>query len=174
MTASGCPFRDTPHRRFRFTYRRAHPVGTYVDPAELVRSTASKVKSASARRRRGTSVRDVSVSVKNTQSERRNAKMKRLRRKRGALRTTKERRSLPQKLSVRLSPRDANPSRNTREWHNRAGQFRVEAAFLGYENGVLRLHKVDGVVIGVEDCGRGHALRREDQWSWRLCFTQEW
>ncbi|KAH9031352.1 hypothetical protein EDB85DRAFT_1346228 [Lactarius pseudohatsudake] len=93
-------------------YRRAHPVGTYVDPAELVRSTASKVKSASARRRRGTSVRDVSASVKNTQSERRNAKMKRLRRKRGALRTTKERRSLPQELSVRLSPRDANPSRN--------------------------------------------------------------
>ncbi|KAH9172940.1 hypothetical protein EDB89DRAFT_2162340 [Lactarius sanguifluus] len=158
-------------------YRHARPVGTYVDPAELVRSSASKVKSASARRRRGASVKDVSVGVKNTQSERRNAKMKRLWRKRGALRMTKERRSLPQELSVRLARgTQIRRETQTREWHDRTGQFRVETTFLGYKNGVLRLHKVDGVVIGVEDCGRGHALRREDQWScqWRLCFMQEW
>jgi len=35
----------------------------------------------------------------------------------------------------------------TREWRDRSGQFRVEAAFLGYKNGVLRLHKVNGVII---------------------------
>ncbi|KAF8268783.1 hypothetical protein EI94DRAFT_1726772 [Lactarius quietus] len=37
----------------------------------------------------------------------------------------------------------------TREWRDRSGQFRVEAAFLGFKNGVLRLHKVNGVVIEV-------------------------
>ena len=37
----------------------------------------------------------------------------------------------------------------TREWRDRTGQFRVEAAFLGFKNGVLRLHKVNGVVIEV-------------------------
>jgi hypothetical protein len=37
----------------------------------------------------------------------------------------------------------------TREWRDRTGQFRVEAAFLGYKSGVLRLHKVNGVVIEV-------------------------
>ncbi|KAH9954230.1 hypothetical protein BC827DRAFT_1386878 [Russula dissimulans] len=43
-------------------------------------------------------------------------------------------------------PPDPN---QTREWRDRSGQFRVEAAFLGYKNGVLRLHKVNGVVIEV-------------------------
>lgn len=38
---------------------------------------------------------------------------------------------------------------STRIWHDRSGQFRVEAAFLGYSNGKLRLHKVNGVVIEV-------------------------
>ena len=37
----------------------------------------------------------------------------------------------------------------TREWRDRTGQFRVEAAFLGFKNGVLRLHKVNGVIIEV-------------------------
>ncbi|KAI0065728.1 hypothetical protein BV25DRAFT_1913175 [Artomyces pyxidatus] len=37
----------------------------------------------------------------------------------------------------------------TRVWHDRTGQFRVEAAFLGYKNGMIRLHKVNGVVIEV-------------------------
>ncbi|KAI0040940.1 hypothetical protein FA95DRAFT_1549271 [Auriscalpium vulgare] len=42
------------------------------------------------------------------------------------------------------------PSRDqTRMWHDRTGQFRVEAAFLGYEHGMIRLHKVNGVVIEV-------------------------
>lgn len=34
-------------------------------------------------------------------------------------------------------------------WHDRSGQFRVEAAFLGFNNGKLRLHKVNGVVVEV-------------------------
>ncbi len=38
---------------------------------------------------------------------------------------------------------------NTRTWHDRSGQFRVEAAFLGFNNGKLRLHKVNGVIVEV-------------------------
>lgn len=34
-------------------------------------------------------------------------------------------------------------------WRDRTGQFRVEAAFLGFNGGKLRLHKVNGVVIEV-------------------------
>jgi hypothetical protein len=34
-------------------------------------------------------------------------------------------------------------------WHDRTGQFRVEAAFLGFNNGKLRLHKVNGVIVEV-------------------------
>lgn len=41
------------------------------------------------------------------------------------------------------------PAETTRIWHDRSGQFRVEAAFLGYSGGKLRLHKVNGVVIEV-------------------------
>lgn len=41
------------------------------------------------------------------------------------------------------------PPQSTRTWHDRTGQFRVEAALLGYSNGKLRLHKVNGVVIEV-------------------------
>ncbi|KNZ79832.1 Actin cytoskeleton-regulatory complex protein sla1 [Termitomyces sp. J132] len=36
-----------------------------------------------------------------------------------------------------------------RTWHDRSGQFRVEAAFLGFNNGKLRLHKVNGVIVEV-------------------------
>ncbi|KAJ3009015.1 hypothetical protein NUW54_g2940 [Trametes sanguinea] len=35
------------------------------------------------------------------------------------------------------------PPENLRVWHDRTGQFRVDAAFLGYSNGKLRLHKVN-------------------------------
>ncbi|KAF8913870.1 hypothetical protein CPB84DRAFT_1757784 [Gymnopilus junonius] len=41
------------------------------------------------------------------------------------------------------------PPDNTRIWHDRSGQFRVEAAFLGFNNGKLRLHKVNGVIVEV-------------------------
>ena len=41
------------------------------------------------------------------------------------------------------------PSDKTRIWHDRSGQFRVEAAFLGFANGKLRLHKVNGVIVEV-------------------------
>ncbi|KZO91376.1 hypothetical protein CALVIDRAFT_505787 [Calocera viscosa TUFC12733] len=38
---------------------------------------------------------------------------------------------------------------NTRIWHDKTGQFRVEAEFLGYANGKLKLHKINGVIIEV-------------------------
>jgi hypothetical protein len=41
------------------------------------------------------------------------------------------------------------PPDRTRIWHDRSGQFRVEAAFLGLVNGKLRLHKVNGVIVEV-------------------------
>ncbi|KAJ3495894.1 hypothetical protein NLJ89_g10561 [Agrocybe chaxingu] len=41
------------------------------------------------------------------------------------------------------------PPDQTRVWHDRSGQFRVEAAFLGFNNGKLRLHKVNGVIVEV-------------------------
>jgi chemotaxis protein histidine kinase CheA len=37
----------------------------------------------------------------------------------------------------------------TRVWHDRTGQFRVEAEFKGFDNGKLRLHKTNGVTIEV-------------------------
>lgn len=41
-----------------------------------------------------------------------------------------------------------NPAR-TRVWHDKTGQFRVEAEFLGLGNGKIRLHKINGVIIEV-------------------------
>lgn len=41
------------------------------------------------------------------------------------------------------------PPDKTRVWHDRSGQFRVEAAFLGFNKGKLRLHKVNGVIVEV-------------------------
>ncbi|EUC53910.1 actin cytoskeleton-regulatory complex protein SLA1, putative [Rhizoctonia solani AG-3 Rhs1AP] len=37
----------------------------------------------------------------------------------------------------------------TRVWHDRTGQFKVEAEFLGIENGKIKLHKTNGVIIDV-------------------------
>ncbi|KAF8845883.1 hypothetical protein BDN67DRAFT_961539 [Paxillus ammoniavirescens] len=45
--------------------------------------------------------------------------------------------------------RNGPPPDSIRVWHDRSGQFRVEAALLGYTNGKLRLHKTNGVVIEV-------------------------
>ncbi|KAI6035342.1 hypothetical protein F5J12DRAFT_902166 [Pisolithus orientalis] len=45
--------------------------------------------------------------------------------------------------------RHGPPPESTRTWHDRTGQFRVDAALLGYSNGKLRLHKVNGVIIEV-------------------------
>ncbi|KAI0347122.1 hypothetical protein BDW22DRAFT_1480808 [Trametopsis cervina] len=47
------------------------------------------------------------------------------------------------------SDRRRPPAENTRIWHDRTGQFRVEAAFLGYANSKIRLHKSNGVIIEV-------------------------
>ncbi|THH12846.1 hypothetical protein EW146_g7320, partial [Bondarzewia mesenterica] len=48
-----------------------------------------------------------------------------------------------------MDKRGPPPAEKTRVWHDRSGQFRVEAAFLGFANGKIRLHKVNGVVIEV-------------------------
>ncbi|KZT72493.1 hypothetical protein DAEQUDRAFT_762788 [Daedalea quercina L-15889] len=45
--------------------------------------------------------------------------------------------------------RDMPDPDKTRTWHDRTGQFRVDAQFLGFSNGKLRLHKVNGVIIEV-------------------------
>ncbi|KJA28677.1 hypothetical protein HYPSUDRAFT_113271, partial [Hypholoma sublateritium FD-334 SS-4] len=37
----------------------------------------------------------------------------------------------------------------TRVWHDRSGQFRVDATFLDFDNGKLCLHKVNGVIVEV-------------------------
>ncbi|KXN90257.1 Actin cytoskeleton-regulatory complex protein SLA1 [Leucoagaricus sp. SymC.cos] len=41
------------------------------------------------------------------------------------------------------------PAEHVRTWHDRTGQFRVDAAFLGFSNGKLRLHKINGVIVEV-------------------------
>ncbi|KAF7332148.1 hypothetical protein MKEN_00095800 [Mycena kentingensis (nom. inval.)] len=53
--------------------------------------------------------------------------------------------------STRASPDPVAmpPADRVRTWHDRTGQFRVDAAFLGYNNGKLRLHKVNGVIVEV-------------------------
>jgi hypothetical protein len=61
---------------------------------------------------------------------------------------------IPEGRSAPARPKEAGskakpaPSK-TRVWHDRSGQFRVEAEFLGFNQGKLRLHKLNGVVIEV-------------------------
>lgn len=61
---------------------------------------------------------------------------------------------IPQGRSAPERPKEAGskskPSPNkTRVWHDRTGQFKVEAEFLGFNQGKIRLHKLNGVVIEV-------------------------
>ncbi|KAJ7507765.1 hypothetical protein B0H11DRAFT_1968579 [Mycena galericulata] len=48
-----------------------------------------------------------------------------------------------------LDPAARPPPDRVRVWHDRSGQFRVDAAFLGFHNGKLRLHKTNGVIVEV-------------------------
>ncbi len=62
--------------------------------------------------------------------------------------------AIPQGRSAPERPKDAGgrskPSpNNTRMWTDRTGQFKVEAEFLGFNQGKIRLHKMNGVVIEV-------------------------
>ncbi|KAJ8086575.1 cytoskeletal protein binding protein [Marasmius tenuissimus] len=41
------------------------------------------------------------------------------------------------------------PADRVRTWHDRSGQFRVDAALLGFKDGKLRLHKINGVIVEV-------------------------
>ena len=63
--------------------------------------------------------------------------------------SSKPRASTDQPSRSSIDKRGPPPSEKTRVWHDRSGQFRVEAAFLGFANGKIRLHKVNGVVIEV-------------------------
>ncbi|ETW83601.1 hypothetical protein HETIRDRAFT_155103 [Heterobasidion irregulare TC 32-1] len=63
--------------------------------------------------------------------------------------SSKPRASTDQSPRSSIDKRGPPPSEKTRVWHDRSGQFRVEAAFLGFANGKIRLHKVNGVVIEV-------------------------
>lgn len=62
--------------------------------------------------------------------------------------------AIPSGKSAPARPKEASskskpsPAR-TRIWHDRSGQFRVEAEFLGFNSGKIRLHKLNGVVIEV-------------------------
>lgn len=61
--------------------------------------------------------------------------------------------SIPSGRSAPARPKDAGKSKpspaRTRIWHDRTGQFKVEAEFLGFNQGKIRLHKLNGVVIEV-------------------------
>ncbi|KAJ7700053.1 hypothetical protein B0H17DRAFT_1048381 [Mycena rosella] len=48
-----------------------------------------------------------------------------------------------------LDPAARPPPERVRVWHDRSGQFRVDAAFLGFHSGKLRLHKTNGVIVEV-------------------------
>ncbi|KAK7061699.1 hypothetical protein R3P38DRAFT_2831037 [Favolaschia claudopus] len=48
-----------------------------------------------------------------------------------------------------MDPAALPPADRVRTWHDRTGQFRVEAAFLGFNSGKLRLHKINGVIVEV-------------------------
>ncbi|KAF8655285.1 hypothetical protein AX16_003184 [Volvariella volvacea WC 439] len=53
------------------------------------------------------------------------------------------------KPSSSTKEKDGPPPDQVRTWHDRSGQFRVDAAFLGWNNGKLRLHKTNGVIVEV-------------------------
>jgi hypothetical protein len=51
-----------------------------------------------------------------------------------------------------------------RVWHDRSGQFRVEAAFLGFNDTKLRLQKFNGVIVEVPS----EKMSIED-----MCYVEE-
>ncbi|THV08589.1 hypothetical protein K435DRAFT_772053 [Dendrothele bispora CBS 962.96] len=51
--------------------------------------------------------------------------------------------------SGRLNENGRPPADQVRTWHDRSGQFRVDAALLNYKDGKLRLHKTNGVIVEV-------------------------
>lgn len=63
--------------------------------------------------------------------------------------------SIPHKSGLPSRPQESSSSRSLpapnkiRTWHDKSGQFKVEAEFLGFKGGKIRLHKVNGVVIEV-------------------------
>ncbi|KAL7414783.1 hypothetical protein BDY24DRAFT_384558 [Mrakia frigida] len=58
-------------------------------------------------------------------------------------------RGLPDRPSASSSGKTRPSEARTRIWHDKSGQFKVEAEFLGFKGGKIRLHKLNGVVIEV-------------------------
>ncbi|KAK2466185.1 hypothetical protein APHAL10511_001827 [Amanita phalloides] len=63
--------------------------------------------------------------------------------------TPDSRRNADDRSTSRSSELNRPPPDEVRTWHDRSGQFRVDAAFLGLSNDKVRLHKVNGVVVEV-------------------------
>ncbi|KDN49560.1 hypothetical protein K437DRAFT_273215 [Tilletiaria anomala UBC 951] len=57
--------------------------------------------------------------------------------------------SAPERPKGVSSGRAKPSANNTRIWHDKSGQFKVDAEFLGFNSGKIRLHKMNGVVIEV-------------------------
>ncbi|KAJ7047396.1 hypothetical protein C8F04DRAFT_1058665 [Mycena alexandri] len=53
------------------------------------------------------------------------------------------------KSRTSMDPAALPPKDRVRTWHDRTGQFRVDAAYLGFSSGKLRLHKTNGVIVEV-------------------------
>lgn len=88
--------------------------------------------------------------------------------------------SIPQGRSAPERPKDgggrSKPSpNNTRVWTDRTGAFKVEAEFLGFNQGKIRLHKMNGVVIevAVEKMSNGDIQFLEDITGKKLNPTDE-
>ncbi|TKY87982.1 hypothetical protein EX895_003078 [Sporisorium graminicola] len=88
--------------------------------------------------------------------------------------------SIPQGRSAPERPKDgggrSKPSpNNTRMWTDRTGTFKVEAEFLGFNQGKIRLHKMNGVVIevAVEKMSNGDIQFLEDITGKKLNPTDE-
>ena len=88
--------------------------------------------------------------------------------------------SIPQGRSAPERPKDgggrSKPSpNNTRVWTDRTGTFKVEAEFLGFNQGKIRLHKMNGVVIevAVEKMSNGDIAFLEDITGKKLNPTDE-
>lgn len=88
--------------------------------------------------------------------------------------------AIPQGRSAPERPKDggsrSKPSpTNTRMWTDRTGAFKVEAEFLGFNQGKIRLHKMNGVVIevAIEKMSNGDIAFLEDITGKKLNPTDE-
>ncbi|KAG6817462.1 hypothetical protein H0H87_008630 [Tephrocybe sp. NHM501043] len=127
--------------------------------AEAARQREEKRAAREQEKQRAEQARAKADAQRRAKEAAENAEIERKRRKEAAARTSSppvadQKRpassSRPSSSSSRPSAENGRPPADrTRIWHDRSGQFRVEAAFLGFNNGKLRLHKVNGVIVEV-------------------------